>query len=97
MTEWWRGGSLEGLDQGREGGLIRTAPVMSRCVRDGGGVGKALSWRGRRRVGGGSQPVSQRRPPLRPPDTVSCSPWGIFLLGAWGFPPQFQNPGKGAN
>ena len=51
MTEWWPGGRLEGLDQGREGGLIRTAPVMGRCVRDGGGVGKALSWRGRRRVG----------------------------------------------
>lgn len=50
------------------------------------------------KAGGGVGPdKSPRDHPPRPPDTVSCSPWGIFLLGAWGSPPQFQNPGEGAD
>ena len=62
MTQWWRwrGRRLEGLEQGREGGLIWTAPVQ-----EGGRVGKALSWRRRGRVGVGPNQSPRDAPPPR--------------------------------
>lgn len=95
-TEWWRGGRLEGLDQGREGGLIHGTSHGPLCPgRWRGGQGPELEGE---KAGGGWVPTSlPKTTPPSPPDTVSCSPWGIFLLGAWGSPPQFQNPREGVD
>ena len=71
--------------QGARAHLDGTSPERRR-----GGQGPELE---EERAGGGWVPTSL--PEMPPdPDTVSCSPWGIFLLGAWVSPPQFQNPGE---